>query len=1075
MGSARRVAEESIDHLIPRPPYDNLQYFDEKSLNLIRKHLKRHDFFRPWWDSPRLYALLRMLRCDEDAILRFQNHNINDFWLPVDEDTFSSIRTNVDWDEFRRMQLYVLSDHDLMSEAELLETPNVHRHLEYGEDFFEEGRTLGEGTSARVFQVQHVSLDNRQGSFYACKRAIRGKGRLQGDRVQLFIKELHILRRIQHPHTLRLVASYTDYSNFALILSPVADESLKEMLENAVVPLSSDEYILLRQSFACLVSALSYLHKEFIRHKDIKPSNIVLSKGRVYLCDFGVSNDWTGSDPTTEGPSHLTPGYCAPEVLNYEQRNDASDVWSMGRVFCEIFTVAAGRPLRNLLERIGGDLHGIYRAEGLGAMDDWISELRLEEAETPTIFLRHVIRRMMANEPAQRPKARQLLTEFSTQWPYVNECCQEAYGRKKTPMAPILPSLPSLSQRVFRTVSSSTTTNATPQQPTTPLISAPADSLMSPHRLASRDNVDTTSASGLGLSLFPDRRPTITDCSTSAGSPELKQVDTWSSGSATSRHTPRTSSVGQNDRRLSYGASSIQSPQLVRWSSGLVLPPKPQSVNNTITCNCAARQKSPRLREHLVLSVTGVEVSNQINQPTIEFNPSCDLRQNTLHVYESYSRQSTDAYRIWLKTRRLVVSQMSGSASKQCCSSFWLPLTDISSAIERNHLTLRWSDCNQWKAQPPRNNKQSYDCIYDPDNLNNEITISFVDNEAALAFLHNLSVVYNDVNGVQQWRSVEIIDQQRLLAVEVREQNTLAYRIACVATYDTLSHSHLQLFIHWPDIDLDIRIEFNPMSAQRSMIVRFAQVSTPNYISSVTSEPWIDESKVAEWAASNLVLSTYCLVFPFDPSSPLRLPQGVKQTLQYLTGWNLCFFAPNVHLAKQALLRPTPYGFADVLLWTRGRNSENETRMDVTITFRLRHPGSSYLWRSASVDITSSLKQSFTLTTAALLVSHKTHGDALHTPSMTAVDATTSGLKTTGKSATESKSASKRTGLALRFADSGDLRAFVGVLAGLQRGGGAEQEVHGEGRVRQGSAMTGSEGQRVSSMVARVEKEGDVL
>src|SRR5690242_5341143 len=392
MGSARRVAQESIDHLIPPPPFD--KYLDERIVTLIRKHLRRHEFFRPWWDSPRLYALLRMLQCDEVTVSRFQNASINDFWLPIDEPTFEAIGTSVDWDDFRRMQRHILTNHELMSEAELLATPDVHRHLEY-DDYFEEGKHLGAGTSARVFQVQHVSLDNRKGGLYACKRATRGQGKKQRERIQLFIKELEILRRIQHPHSVRLVTSYTDSSNFALILSPVADESLKEMLEGATVPLPKPDKLLLLQSFACLISVLSYLHAEGIRHKDIKPSNIVLSKGRVFLCDFGVSNDWTGSDPITEGPTHRTPGYCAPEVSNYEKRTDAQDVWSMGRVFCEIFTVTAGRTLDDLLQHIGGDLRNIYEEKGLETMKQWIAELQIEEAAMPSAFLHQIILSMV--------------------------------------------------------------------------------------------------------------------------------------------------------------------------------------------------------------------------------------------------------------------------------------------------------------------------------------------------------------------------------------------------------------------------------------------------------------------------------------------------------------------------------------------------------------------------------------------------------------------------------------------------------------------------------------------------------
>ncbi|KAJ4984610.1 dual specificity mitogen-activated protein kinase kinase 1 [Stagonosporopsis vannaccii] len=1020
MGSARRVAEESIDHLIPSPPFD--KYLDERIVTLIRKHLKRHEFFRPWWDSPRLYALLRMLRCDEDAVSRFQNASINDFWLPIDESTFNAVGTSVDWDDFRRMQRHVLTNHELMSEAELLATPDVHRHLEY-DDYFEEGKHLGEGTSARVFQVQHVSLDNRKGGFYACKRATRGKGKLQRERIQLFIKELQILRRIKHPHTVRLVTSYTDTSHFALVLSPVADESLKEMLEAAMVPLPNIAKMLLLQSFACLVSALSYLHSEGIRHKDIKPSNIVLSKGRVYLCDFGVSNDWTGSDPITEGPTHLTPGYCAPEVSNYEQRTDAQDVWSMGRVFCEIFTVVAGRTLDDLLQRIGGDLRSIYKEEGLTALKSWISELDIDEAALASTFLRQIILRMMATESAIRPKSRQLVTELGMHWAYIGECCQEVYGR--TSMS--LPTRPlseySSTQRSSHGFPRHAMTYGSSQQLAVPSNPLSNDIRSSPQRMPDQDIGQEGSASDFPSSILLDRQSSIVDHRTSVG---YSSTD-WSSGSAISPHqTPRISSVSHTDRRTSFGASSTQSHQRVRWSSGPVQSVQPNAVNSSVACSCAPRRNSHRLQERLVLSSTDVELFINTEQPTIEIT-DCGLCQNVLHVYESYSRQSNDKYRVWLKTRRLVVSQGCDATAKAQCYSFWLPLTDIASAVEENRLTLKWSDCNQWRTSPLRNNKQTCDCVYNPENLNNEITISFPDPEAAVAFLNNLCAVYSDCDGVKEWRNVEIIDHQRLLAVDVQDQAKVAYRIACLATYKSALYSTFQVFIHWPDLDLDIRVESSHANSQHSMVIRFDQVSTPNYTSDVANEPWVDKSKVARCIASNLVLGTYSMAFPYEPGSASRIPDGVKQTLEYLTGWTLCFFAADVQLAKDKLIWDTNYGASDVMVWTRRRaahdNDDAATQPDVKMTFRHRRARPNYIWRSASVD--PSARLSFSLTTAEFPVTHKSHGDKLHTPSMSAGDGPGSA----------SSASDKATKLGLRFATSHDLTALVGVLDELQKRG----------------------------------------
>jgi serine/threonine protein kinase len=400
MESARRSAEESIRHLIPRLPL-NPPFVDENVLFQIQRYLDTHEFFRPWRESPRLFTLLRMLQADEGILRQFLSANVSDICLPLNENAFSGLRIGLDWDSFRLTQYYMLSNPKYMSRSRLQSTPHVHRHLDDGEHFFEDRGPLGQGGTATVFKVQHTFRDIApNGEYFACKRSTRGNWRQQKERIQLFVQELQILRKISHPHTVRLVASYTDMKHFALVLHPIADSSLGDMLCNVPVPPQTVDSIRLRQWFGCLVSALAYLHEQCIRHKDIKPSNILLNNGTVYLCDFGISNDWTGGNPTTEGPSYLTRGYCSPEVWRKGPRNDASDVWSMGRVFCDMYTILAGRTLDDLMICLDGDLLGVYNDDCLKRLHIWLCSLLLED--TPNHLLVTIQQMVSNNSPWQR-------------------------------------------------------------------------------------------------------------------------------------------------------------------------------------------------------------------------------------------------------------------------------------------------------------------------------------------------------------------------------------------------------------------------------------------------------------------------------------------------------------------------------------------------------------------------------------------------------------------------------------------------------------------------------------------------
>lgn len=106
-------------------------------------------------------------------------------------------------------------------------------------------------------------------------------------------------------------------------------------------PLPDDEA---RDVLIQLVSALGYLHRNDIIHRDISPANLlVTADGHVKVADFGLSVHHAKGDGGTGGKATFcgTANFIAPEVVLRQPHSPSSDVWSLG---CLLVFMLTGTP-----------------------------------------------------------------------------------------------------------------------------------------------------------------------------------------------------------------------------------------------------------------------------------------------------------------------------------------------------------------------------------------------------------------------------------------------------------------------------------------------------------------------------------------------------------------------------------------------------------------------------------------------------------------------------------------------------------------------------------------------------------
>ena len=112
----------------------------------------------------------------------------------------------------------------------------------------------------------------------------------------------------------------------------IKGRTLREQLEYGSFSEEDAKHIIIQ-----LCHALEVLHSAGIIHRDIKPENIIFSGATVCLIDFNISRIHRGNknnDTTYMG----TPNYASPEQYGFDETDERSDIFSLGRVFYELLT-----------------------------------------------------------------------------------------------------------------------------------------------------------------------------------------------------------------------------------------------------------------------------------------------------------------------------------------------------------------------------------------------------------------------------------------------------------------------------------------------------------------------------------------------------------------------------------------------------------------------------------------------------------------------------------------------------------------------------------------------------------------
>lgn len=196
-------------------------------------------------------------------------------------------------------------------------------------------RKLGEGGMGIVYLAEQGSLGRR-----VALKVIRGEVAMSLTGAARFDREARAIARLHHPNIVTVhsvgEASGVRYIAMELIEGRGLDEVLAETSAKGE-PMAPTRAI---RIVASLARALDYAHSQNVVHRDVKPSNILLtSDDRPMLLDFGLARDLSSRAATLTDAFVGSPYYAAPEQVGRKGEVDArTDVYSLGAVLYECLT-----------------------------------------------------------------------------------------------------------------------------------------------------------------------------------------------------------------------------------------------------------------------------------------------------------------------------------------------------------------------------------------------------------------------------------------------------------------------------------------------------------------------------------------------------------------------------------------------------------------------------------------------------------------------------------------------------------------------------------------------------------------
>ena len=187
---------------------------------------------------------------------------------------------------------------------------------------------LGKGGMGNVYKALDKKL-KREVAFKILDAAA------DEEAIQRFYMEAQAMKELDHQNIVHVFDFGKQDNQLFIAMTYVQGYTLSGVLQKrSKLPFDAIE-VIIRQ----IARGLLYAHSKGIVHRDVKPSNIMLTRdNRVYIMDFGISyiQEMEKDRLTKTGMTMGTPEYMSPEQCHGDEVTFQSDIYSMGVILYEM-------------------------------------------------------------------------------------------------------------------------------------------------------------------------------------------------------------------------------------------------------------------------------------------------------------------------------------------------------------------------------------------------------------------------------------------------------------------------------------------------------------------------------------------------------------------------------------------------------------------------------------------------------------------------------------------------------------------------------------------------------------------